>query len=119
VSTSQWKDLLRVARHVVQQSVLPDLDVVMPSVRRMPDTETLAVVSCADTKGVAVLTSRLEKQLARQDRLTRAQIGWTVQSTTLDVNSWLAEGVVPPSGDWLDALAAVIETVLYPSTDGV
>jgi signal transduction histidine kinase len=114
-----WFELTRAVRSVVQGSLLPDLDILVPPITRSTVAETIAVVARADASGAEVLVNRLRQQLARYERLTTLRIQWSVHSTMLDTGELPAAAFAAATEDETDRIVNMIETSLLPLAHGV
>lgn len=79
--------VLRKARSVVQHSILPDLDVLLPRITSADSGEIFFVVACCDRGGAEVLVRRIQRQLARLEDLQNAGLEAVVSFTILDIPS--------------------------------
>ena len=113
LSDESWSAVTRSARSLVQSSLLPDLDVVLPIMASTSAADTVVVVARADESGVDVLAARLRQKLARYERLETAGVRWAVRPVVMDT------GTLPPdalaghhaSRDGLDLAVAIVESL--------
>jgi signal transduction histidine kinase len=114
-----WSGLARGVRNVVQTSLLPDLDVLLPPMTQSTTSETIAVAARADRAGVDVLVNRLRQQLSRFERLASLRVQWTVQSIMLAPAGFPADGFFTTRERGINELATTIESLLVPMAHGV
>ena len=71
VPADTWEYSRRRCREVIERCMLPDKDVVLPSMHAS-DREVVFVLACTDLKGAAVLEARISSQLGSIPELAKA-----------------------------------------------
>ena len=113
-SQEKWS---REARGIIQRCVLPDLDVLLPSLSVDAQVERFFVAAFADDKGASVLTNRIREQF---DRLPHLHAG-----RTLSVSYSMLQPCPRESGASVDRIVSLmtshledsIQSLLNPSGD--
>jgi len=76
--------VLRETRAIVQRCILPNLDVLLPTMAPREWGEILLVVACCDRRGAEVLMRRIEEQLAHFKDLQTSGLVPVISFTMLD-----------------------------------
>ena len=86
-SSKTDEKVLRKARDVVQRSILPNLDVLLPRITSADSEEIFFVVACCDRRGAEVLVRRIQGQLARLENIQSTGLDAVVSFTMVDIPS--------------------------------
>ncbi|MBS1852329.1 MAG: hybrid sensor histidine kinase/response regulator [Acidobacteria bacterium] len=70
VTADAWECARRRCREVVERCILPDKDVLLPSMQPLERREMIFVLACTDAKGAGILESRICGQLAATPEIT-------------------------------------------------
>ena len=76
--------LARQARDVLQRTLFPDHDVLLPRMASTAEGEIFVVVGCADWRGAEAVVRQIRDQLERCEELQGAAVNLTVSATTIE-----------------------------------
>lgn len=87
ILTKDDEIVLREVRDVLRTCVLPDKDVLLPSLTRKKLEDIFFLVVCADQSGAEVIVSRVRERLANHKDLQNGQLAPAISLTMLDIPS--------------------------------
>jgi PAS domain S-box-containing protein len=76
----EWR---RDARGLLQRCLLPDLDVLLPTVTSCADAERFFVAAFSDARGATVLARRIREQFQRSSQLSKTDVACSVSYSIL------------------------------------
>lgn len=86
LSPRTWEQVVRAARDVLKNSLIPDSEVLLPSNADLKQAENFFLVACADKKEADVLVRRIQEQLTSCEIFQITSINPSVSFTTMEVS---------------------------------
>jgi hypothetical protein len=103
----------RDTRSLLQQCLLPDLDVLLPKMGVAGPEQLFQVVAFADEKGVAVLTKRIREQFQRMKHFKESDLEFSTSYSSLNKEATTVEAQIE---DLTAEMAARTEQLIKSET---